>query len=446
MTTTPPGAGRGTPWTLPALAGAGAVLVASLGPDRAAGVVAAATEVVFIAFFLRHLGFAIAAMRTAPEDLSAPLIETGFCPRVTVLVACKNEEAVVQGLVGSLLALDYPADRLQVVIVDDGSDDRTPELLAELAGQHDRLDWIRRAPGSGGGKSGALNAALDRATGDVIVVFDADHQPRTDVLRRLVRHFEDDAVEAVQGRCLIRNPGDSALTALVAIDYMAGYLVNEYGRQSLFALPAYGGANCAVRTSTLRAAGGWNVRTVTEDTDLTLRVLLSGGKVRYDVSAVDEEEGVVSVSRYWRQRYRWARGHQQVWRDYRRAVWASKRLSRLDKLETTMFLLVYHLPVVSAVGLAILLLWMLGLASPVSAVDPYVLWTLLFLGPLLELAGGLLVGQAPRSSARLLVYFLPLFFLAIALCTKAWVDGVLGRPYSWVKTKRAADLAPAASP
>ena len=269
------------------------------------------------------------------------------------------------------------------------------------------------------------------------MIFDADHEPAPDVIRRLVRHFEDPSVGAVQGRCEIRNAQDSMLTRLVAIDYMAGYLVNEYGRQSLFKMPAYGGANCAVRATSLRAAGGWNERSVTEDTDLTLRLVLQGERVRYDVTSLDTEEGTVTLDRFWRQRYRWARGHQQVWRDYRRAVWSSKHLSFPEKLETTLFMLAFHLPVISAVGLCVVLLWAAGVSHPIAPLNMVVFWTLLFLGPLLELGGGLLVSRASRRDALALAFFLPIFFVSIAVCTKAWVDGLVGREYSWVKTARA---------
>jgi cellulose synthase/poly-beta-1,6-N-acetylglucosamine synthase-like glycosyltransferase len=258
-------------------------------------------------------------------------------------------------------------------------------------------------------------------------------------VKRLVRHFEDPAVGAAQGRCEISNARDSALTHIIALDYLAGYLVNEYGRQCLFALPAYGGANCAVRADMLRSLGGWNEESVTEDTDLTLRLTLSKARVRYDVTAVDDEEGVVTFRRFWRQRHRWARGHQKVWRDYRRAVWSSKHLSVAEKIETTMFLLVFHLPVISAVGLVILGLWFGGVVTPGDPLHASLLWTLLFLGPLLELGAGLLVARAARRDALALILFLPVFFVSIAICTTAWLEGIVGRPYAWVKTRRAAD-------
>jgi cellulose synthase/poly-beta-1,6-N-acetylglucosamine synthase-like glycosyltransferase len=237
---------------------------------------------------------------------------------------------------------------------------------------------------------------------------------------------------------VIRNADDALLTKLVAIDYLAGYLVNEYGRQGLVRMPAYGGANCAVRTSSLRELGGWNHESVTEDTDVTLRLVLSGQRVRYDVTAVDEEEGVTTLRRYWRQRYRWARGHQQVCRDYRAAVWRTPFLSRLEKFEATMFLFVFHLPVLSGGGLMLLLAWAAGLGSASDPIHAFVLWTLLFIGPLVELSGALLIARSDRRDALLLVFFLPLFFVSIALCTKAWIDGLLGRSYAWVKTERSA--------
>jgi cellulose synthase/poly-beta-1,6-N-acetylglucosamine synthase-like glycosyltransferase len=413
--------------------------VGLLGIRGTVDIIAIAAEAAFLVFFVRHFFFTISALRSAPGDISAPVLDTGHRPTISVLVACRNEEAVVDRLVRSLLSLEYPKDKLQLIVVDDGSSDRTGDLLDRYA-SGGRLSCLHRPPGSPGGKAGALNAALDQVRGEIVVVFDADHAPHSDVLRRLVRHFEDPGVAAAQGRCEVRNAESSPLARLVAIDYLAGYLVNEYGRQSVFRLPAYGGANCAVRARVLRELGGWNTATVTEDTDLTLRLLLAGKRVRFDVSAVDEEEGVVTLQRYWRQRYRWARGHQQAWRDYRGAVWRSQVLSLPDKVETTLFLLAFHLPIVTAVGIGVVAAWLAGLGSPPVPFDFFVFWTLLFLGPILELGAGLLLGKSDRRWAFSLVYFLPLFLVSSALCSKAWLDGVLGRPYSWVKTRRAAEV------
>jgi 1,2-diacylglycerol 3-beta-glucosyltransferase len=430
--------GRG--WKLVATGGTLLVATASLGLDGVVLMFSLALQLVFIVYFVRHLAFAITAMDGARhrlrDRLPSAAVLSDFRPHVSVLVACRDEERVVDELVASLRRLDYPADHLEFLLVDDGSADATGDLLSAWEAREPRLRCVRRLRGATGGKSGALNEALRSATGEIIVVFDADHRPHSDVVRRLVAHFRDPAVAAVQGRCRISNPDDSLLARLVWIDYLAGYLVNEYGRQSLFQLPAYGGANCAVRASSLRAAGGWNERSVTEDTDLTVRLVLRGERVRYDVDAVDAEEGVTTLERFWHQRYRWARGHQQVCRDYRRAVWRCQHLTSLEKAELTMFLFAFHLPVASALGLLIFMLWMLGAAQPFSDAQTFVFWTLLFLGPLLELGAGLLIGDAPKRAAAVLVFFIPIFFVSIALCTKAWWDGARERPYEWSKTPR----------
>lgn len=416
------------------------VLAASFGVwgvDPVLGMIAGALNAVFLVFFVRHLAFAISAARWAERDMEAPYVpQQGYAPHVAVFVGCKNEGLVVDNMVSALLSLEYPRDRLSIVVVDDGSTDDTGTRLEYWATRDSRLQVLHRPDGAGGGKSGALNEALTLVPdAEIVVVFDADHEPEPSVVQRLVRHFRDDQVGLVMGRCIIRNGVESGLASNVFVDFLSGYLVNEYGRQAVFELPAYGGANCAVRTSVLHELGGWNPDTVTEDTDLTLQVLLSGKRVRYDATAVDFEEAVVSPKRFWKQRYRWARGHQKCLRDYWWRAVRSPHLSVVEKVETVMFLWVYHVPVLCGLGIALTLLRVFGIgASPAFGFLP--LTMLLFAGPLVELAVGLMLGKVERSSAWRLVTFLPSFAFAIVATTRAYIDGVWGRPYSWEKTAR----------
>jgi 1,2-diacylglycerol 3-beta-glucosyltransferase len=425
------------PWTFLYLLAALAFLVAWVGVGTALIVVTVFVNLAFMAFFLRHVAFSCASVRWAPNDLyGVPEVDLEYRPNVSILVACHNEALVVGSLVRGLAALHYPRSRLEIVLVDDGSDDGTGELLDRLTAGERHMRVLHRPPGAGGGKSGALNTAAAVARGEIIVIFDADHIPRRNVIDRLVRHFQDPRVSAVQGRCIVRNSVHSRLARSIAIDYFSGYLVNEYGRQALFELPAYGGANCAVRASTLRRLGGWNPDSVTEDTDLTLRVVLLGERVRYDITAVDTEEGATTLARFIRQRYRWARGHQQVWRDYRAQVLRSAHLSLMEKVETMLFLLVYHVPVLCALTLLSTALRIGGVGPHVTVFELLPLAALLFAGPFCELAVGLIVGRAPRRAAWSIAWMTPIFFVFMIICTKAWIDGLLGRSYSWVRTTR----------
>ncbi|MFK0195279.1 glycosyltransferase [Kitasatospora sp. NPDC090308] len=388
---------------------------------------------VFGLYLLRHLVLLAGALH-AP---ARPADEQGELPSVTVLVPCHNEARVVDGLTRALAALDYPADRLDVVFVDDRSADDTGTLLERAAEAHPRWRVLRRAADAVGGKSAALNEALELVRGEITVVFDADHQPEPGCLRALVRAFDDPGTGAAQGRCVVRNPGDSLIARLVAVDYLCGYLVNMAGRRSAFGLPAYGGANCAVRTSVLRELGGWNVDSVTEDTDLTVRVWLSGRRVGYAEDAVDTELAVTTLRGYWRQRYRWARGHQQVCADHRDALLRSRHLGALGKVEALLFLYLYHVPVLCAVALLLAGVeasWPgLALTVPLWPVAP-----LMLAGPVLEIGGGLVRAGTRRREVFLLLLFPALFVLSMLLCTRALIDRRVGSAYSWVKTERTA--------
>lgn len=430
-----PHGGTGAPWTLLMWAAVATAAIGTLGPSGALRVASWAVTAVFVVYFVRHLMFAIAAARWAPRDLDpTPIGALAHYPTVSVLVACHDEELVVRSLIESLERLRYPKDRIEFVLVDDRSRDATGALLDELCATRAGFTVLHRDPDAPGGKSAALNDGLTVGHGEIVVVFDADHEPAPDTVLRLVRHFDDPRTAAVMGRCVIRNAQESRLSGVIAIDYVSGYLVNEYGRQAVFELPAYGGANCAVRRSVIDALGGWNPRSVTEDTDLTLRAVLAGGKVRYDPTALDTEESVSTYARFWRQRYRWARGHQQAWRDYRRHVCRSPALTVVQKIETLLFLLVFHVPVVAAGGLVLTGARLAGVGG--SGADVLPLTVFMFLGPMLELGTGMWVERPPRHHVLRLVYFFPAYVVHMAICTKAYVDGLLGRPYQWAKTNR----------
>ncbi|MDP3939680.1 MAG: glycosyltransferase family 2 protein, partial [Deltaproteobacteria bacterium] len=176
----------------------------------------------------------------------------------------------------------------------------------------------------------------------------------------------------------------------------------------------------------------------TEDTDLTLRLILSGYRVRYDISALDYEQAVTTLVKYRKQRYRWAFGHQQVWRDYLRPSWRTSHLSLLEKIETTMFLWLYHVPVATFFSFFAIpyLFFGIGIAPPEWIL---VLVPILMLGPFLPIAVGLL--QTPDARPRhawMIGILLPVIIAFAFTCAHSWFNGVRGKGYQWAKTARSA--------
>ncbi|RAM52469.1 MAG: glycosyltransferase family 2 protein [Hapalosiphonaceae cyanobacterium JJU2] len=239
----------------------------------------------------------------------------GDYPYVSVLVAAKNEEAVIGKLVKNLCNLEYPEGKYEVWIIDDNSSDRTPQFLAELAHEYEQLKILQRSPGSGGGKSGALNQVLPLTKGEILAVFDADAQVSPDILLQVVPLFERQKVGAVQVRKAIANAKENFWTkgqmAEMAID---AYL--QQGRTVIGGLGELRGNGQFVRREALKRCGGWNEETITDDLDLTFRLHLDNWDIENVFSTAVEEEGVTNAIALWHQRNRWAEGGYQRYLDY----------------------------------------------------------------------------------------------------------------------------------
>ncbi|NJL01810.1 MAG: glycosyltransferase family 2 protein [Spirulinaceae cyanobacterium SM2_1_0] len=325
---------------------------------------------VVIALHLVHWGFAlvliltgVAALLSLRMLIAQPAIapkllsEADFAqaPRVSLLVAAKNEEAVIGRLVRRLCNLDYPGDRYEVWVVDDASTDATPTILQRLAAEHAQLKVVRRLPGASGGKSGALNQVLPRVQGEIVGVFDADATVPADLLRRIVPYFEPPTVGALQMRKAIANASDNFWTKGQA----AEMYLDAYWQQQRVAVGGIGelrGNGQFVRRTALESCGRWNEQTITDDLDLTIRLHLDGWDIAVCPQPAVGEEGVTTTSSLWHQRNRWAEGGYQRYLDYWRWL-ARNRLGWSKSLDVAFFIVnQYVLPTAAIpdVGMALL--------------------------------------------------------------------------------------------
>ena len=243
--------------------------------------------------------------RGSGEAVSA--IDPSKLPSLDVVVAARDEEAVVPRLVERLTSLRYPSGQLTTWVIDDGSLDRTPALLDSLAAEHPGLNVIHRQRNAGGGKSGALNTALERLNGDWLLVLDADAQLQDDLLERLVPYALEGGWSAVQLRKAVIDADRNWLTRSQAME-MALDAVIQSGRLVNGGVAELRGNGQLIKRSVLEASGGFNEDTVTDDLDLSFRLLTHGALVGLLWDPPVQEEAVPGLQALWKQRQRWAEG------------------------------------------------------------------------------------------------------------------------------------------
>ena len=232
-----------------------------------------------------------------------------YQPNVTVLIPAYNEETVIRDTVRSALSSEYP--KLEVLVVDDGSVDRTAELVRADFGRDPRVRLLMQ---SNHGKPSALNHGLSEATGEIVVSIDADTIVDPDAIRLLVRHFADPKVAAVAGNVKVINR-NRWLTRWQALEYITSQNLEKRAFDLLNCIPVVPGAVGAWRTDLLRAHGGFSGDTVAEDTDLTLTIRRGGWKILYDEEAIGRTEVPETVDMLIRQRFRWTFGTlQAIWK------------------------------------------------------------------------------------------------------------------------------------
>lgn len=315
-------------------------------------------------YIVRHYLFAINRLHGAQRHPYLDL-DTADWPAATVLVPAHDEEGVIADILGALLDVDYPPDRLRILAIDDRSRDATGEILDRFAAQHpDRVRVFHRREGMPG-KAAALQDAMALVETDIALVFDADYIPGRGLIKQLVAPFFDPEVGAVMGRVVPHNTGQNLLTRLLDLERAGGYQVDQQARMNLRLVPQYGGTVGGVRAGALRSVGGWRVDALAEDTDATFRLLRAGWKTVYQ----NRSECYEQVPDRWpvrlRQVLRWARGHNQALAAHAWKLPGNRRLTWRERLDGWLLLHVYLMSPVLLLGWLLgVTLWYLGETRP----------------------------------------------------------------------------------
>ena len=242
---------------------------------------------------------------------TAPATVTGSLPRVAIVVPCFNESRTVGGTVTSLLALDYPKELLEILIVDDGSTDDTLAVVQQF-----KTDTrVRIFTKENGGKHTAMNLGLANTDAEFVGCLDADSSVAPDALRQIVSVFNDDRVAAVTPCILVRDP-DTMLQHMQNVEYRLS-IFNRFILAAIGSAFITPGPFSFFRAAVVRQLGGWRYAHSTEDMEMALRMQQDGWLIANAPAAIVHTSTPRTLRALFKQRVRWTYGWLRNAVDYR---------------------------------------------------------------------------------------------------------------------------------
>jgi cellulose synthase/poly-beta-1,6-N-acetylglucosamine synthase-like glycosyltransferase len=363
--------------------------------------------------------------------------------KITILVPMHNEEAVANDVMTQLTKIEYPRDKFEVIPINDHSSDSTREILDGYAAKYPFIKPLHRDTG-GRGKPHGLNDAMELATGDIIIVFDADYIPSKGIVRDIAICFKDQQVGAVMGRVIPKNTDTNMLTRLLDLERSGGYQVDQQARHNMTLIPQYGGTVGGFRKDVAQWMGGFNPYLLTEDTELTFLLFLKGWKVVYANKAECYEESPEDWAVRARQISRWSRGHTQVMLKSMIPLLRTGHLNFKEKVDGVLLMLIYSIPLIMFIGIPVsLMLFFLG---EMNIVDFFLIFILVAaynsfgnFAPFYQIGTAAFI-DGVTDRLKLLPLFFFGFLFNVLYISKGAASGILdiifNRNPEWQKTTR----------
>ncbi len=376
------------------------------------------------------------------SDADVAALPDSDLPVYTVLVPVFREANIVGQLVGNLGKLDYPVDKLEVLILLEEDDDETREALAAASPpEHFRIVTIPR--GTPQTKPRACNVGLFFATGDFVVIYDAEDNPDPDQLKKAVLAFNNggDDLICVQAALNYFNAEENVLTRMFTLEYNYWFDYMLPGLESAGLPIPLGGTSNHFRTSALIELGGWDPYNVTEDADLGIRASALGYRVGV-VNSTTMEEANTSVTNFIRQRSRWIKGYMQT-----ALVHARSPRVLLGEIGFTRFasfaLLIGGTPITFLGVLPFYVLTIFTVFVPAEILDQVFPWWLLWLSLLNFVIGTSIMvylsmmGPYKRGTFRLIWWAMlnPVYWILHSIAAYKGLWQLITRPHYWEKTE-----------
>jgi cellulose synthase/poly-beta-1,6-N-acetylglucosamine synthase-like glycosyltransferase len=364
-------------------------------------------------------------------------------PRVTVQLPMFNEMYVVQRLLDAVAKIDYPHDRFQIQVLDDSIDETQgicKVKVAELQANGLDVEYVHRDDRTGF-KAGALENGLKTATGEFVLIFDADFVPNADILQKTIQFFTDPGVAMVQVRWEHVNREFSGLTEAQALMLDGHFVMEHAGRNWSGRFFNFNGTAGIWRRSAIADAGGWQHDTLTEDMDLSYRAQLKGWRFIYLPEVVAPAELPVEMRSFKSQQFRWAKGSIQVARKLLPTIFRAKVPLRV-KAEA-FFHLTNNFAYPLLLLLSLLLLPNLIVRTTHGWREVLMIDLPLFFGTTVSIASFYLASEReiyPEKGVWRVIKRLPLVLsLGIGLCvnqTRAVIEALAGHETEFVRTPK----------
>ena len=249
-----------------------------------------------------------------------PSFSPTYRPYVSIVIPAYREESVVNRTISTLLSSDYEGE-FEIIMVDDGSPDRTFEVVKENFKDHPKVSVYKK---SNGGKASALNYGIEKAKGEIIIALDADTLFPNDAIGLLIRHFENPKIGAVAGNAKVGNR-INLVTRWQALEYIISQNLDRRAFALFNCITVVPGAIGAWRTSDILAAGGFSSDTLAEDQDMTITIRKTGQIIAYEEKALCYTEAPDTLATLAKQRFRWAFGTLQCAWKHRDAMLSTKQ-------------------------------------------------------------------------------------------------------------------------
>ncbi|ULE33870.1 glycosyltransferase family 2 protein [Mycobacterium sp. IDR2000157661] len=394
-------------------------------------------------------GLALRAIVVSDEEARA--IPDDQLPPYTILVPAYNEPEVVDDLIGAMARLEYPSDKLQVLLILEADDGVTIDAARRCA-ESDAITILLVPPAEPRTKPKACNYGMYFAIGDIVTIYDAEDLPEPLQLRRVVaamRRLPDD-VACVQAKLGYHN-GDQNL--------LAGWFTAEYALWFGYLLPGMmgtgtpiplGGTSNHLKRAVLDEIGTWDPYNVTEDADLGLRIASRGYRTAVLESQTLEEANSDPIN-WIRQRSRWYKGYLQTWLVHiRRPVPLWRTVGTRSFIRFNLVLA--GTPIIAVLNLAfwlITLLWFLGQPATIEAVFPWYIYfpalVALVLGNFATLYMNLItLREDDRSDLLVPALTVPLFWVMMSVAAAKGTYQLIRQPSYWEKTFHGLTNQPAA--